>query len=157
MLLSSSKKKGLLSPLLWAHKMYDIQGILPYKFSKKQHHFQLKSPANLKIIQVKLRLVVLFTLLSFLQTLHIWKAIIVPQLLQCWFYLLFSSCGCYTLNEQLDNGKDIVALLKGMLLFERNQIQGKPIPKTRQLNIKLFTEIILKKPSNLNVQTFANV
>ncbi len=124
MLLSLSKKKGLLSLLLWAHKMYDIWGILPYKFSKKEQMFQLKSPVTLKILQVKLKLVNLFTLLSFLQTLHIWKAITVPQLLQCWFYILFSSCGCFTLKEQLNNGKDIVALLNGMLLFERNQIQG---------------------------------
>ncbi len=124
MLLTSSlsKKKGFLPLLLWAHKILDIWGILPFKFSKNK--FQLKSHQSLNRIQIKLKLTIFFTLFSVFQTLHIWNTITLPQLLQCWFYILFASCGCFSLYDQLNNGQDTVALLNGMLLFERNQIQG---------------------------------
>ncbi len=125
MLLSSGESnKGLLPLLLRSHKIFDIWNILPFKFSPKGHRFQVKNQTNLKRIRQKLLLSSLFTFLSFLQTLHISKAISVPQLLQCCFYILFSSCGCYTIYDQLNNSQDIVAVLNGMLDFEKKQKQG---------------------------------
>lgn len=145
MLLSSStSNKGLLPLLLLSHKIFDIWNIHPFKYSRKDKRFQLKSDLTHKRIRYKLLLSISFTFLSFLQTLHIWKAISVPQLLQCWFYILFASCGCYTIHDQLNNSRDIVAVLNGMLDFEKNQKQGNqttPFQKINkiEINLKSFT------------------
>lgn len=124
LLSSASSKKGFLPLLLLSHKMFDMWNILPFEFSQKYERIQVKSDSTLKRIQYKLLLSISFTFLSFLQTLHIWKAISIPQLLQCWFYILFAICGCYTIYDQLNNAEDIVAILNGMLKFERNTKQG---------------------------------
>lgn len=121
---SFSKRKGLLPLLLQTRQIYDIWNILPYQYSKKLQKFHVKSPSTLKYIWLKFALVISFTASSFLQTFYIKSAITVSHYLQCWFYIIFSICGSYTIYDQLTNCHDIVALLNGMLQFERKHQQG---------------------------------
>ncbi len=121
---SFSKGKGILPLLLRTLKIYDLWNIVPYQYSKKLHKFQVKSQSTQKTIWKKFALVISFTAISLLQTLHIKHAILVPHYLQCWFYILFSSCGCYMSYDQLTKCHDIVALLNGMLMFEQTHKQG---------------------------------
>lgn len=119
-----SLQKGKLNLLIKCRKIFDLWGILPYDYSKKEKSFFVKPNKKIRQLRWKFWLSLWFTLVSFLQTVYLWSTLSLPQLLQCWFYIFFTACGCYTIYDQVNNCHEIVALLNGMVAFEKAHPQG---------------------------------
>lgn len=104
--------------------IFDICKIFPYKFVSDKGKYVVKTAQALVYLELKLALCLAFTTATILQTVEIRETLTVPQLIQCCFYTLFLSAGCYTLYDQITNAAGITSLLNGLALIKDQSDSG---------------------------------
>lgn len=127
MLGSSRNKHTLLKVLLECRRVLDLWGTVPYNWDSKRQSFRTKGLRASGFLRWKWNMIILYTVTTGLQ-IHLIKDILtIPLFIQCMFYLIFDCIGVFTIRDQWRYAKDTVALLNGMISFEKiNQHQISP-------------------------------